>query len=251
MPELDEVTVYGSNKWSGLKPINLSKIEPVDFPEDQYHPYEYQKKQIVLHHTVSGPGVRGDLNTWLGDKKRIGTCIIIDHDGIPFQCFSSRYWAHHLGVSKSLIKSRGFDDWTTRNVQLNKESISIEIDNWGWLEKVGDNRYKTYYGNIVTLNNNQVIYYPNGYRGKYYFEKYTDEQLKTVAELLLFWNKRYGIPLDYKGDDMFDINDRAIGGEPGVWTHTSYRPYPDKYQKWDCHPQPELISMLRTIGGIV
>jgi N-acetylmuramoyl-L-alanine amidase-like protein len=252
MAEIDEVTVYGSNKWSKLKPIDLSKIEPVDFPEEQYHPYSYEKKQIVLHHTVSGPGVRGDINTWLGDTKRIGTCIIVDYKGVPYQMFSSRFWAHHIGVKSTLLKERGFSDWSSRNVKLNKESISIEIDSWGWLEKVGDNRYKTYYGNTITLADDKVIHYPEGYRGKYYFEKYTDEALKTVGELLLFWSKRYNIPLDFKGMEMFDINDKAIGGEPGVWCHTSYRPWPnDKHKKWDLHPQPELISMLRTIGNLV
>jgi hypothetical protein len=49
---------------------------------------------------------------------------------------------------------------------------------------------------------------------------------------------------------MFDINDRALGGEPGVWTHTSYRPYPDSHQKWDCHPDPNLKAMLRTIANL-
>jgi len=41
--------------WTTLKPLNLSLIEAVDFPEEKYYPLEYQKKQIVLHHTVSGP----------------------------------------------------------------------------------------------------------------------------------------------------------------------------------------------------
>lgn len=248
MARIEEITIYGSNDWSGLKPLDLSKIEPVDFPEDQYFPYEHDKKQIVLHHTVSGEGVRGDINTWLSDKSRIATCIIVDHDGTPHQCFSSKYWGHHLGIPRSLLKERGFSDWSSRNIKLNKESIGIEIDNWGWLDKISNNKYKTPYGNIINLDDSKVIEYEPDYRGKKYFEMYTKEQLKTVAELLLFWNKIYGIPLDYKGDDMFDINDRALGGEPGVWSHTSYRPYPDNYQKWDCHPDPNLKSMLRTIG---
>ena len=61
---------------------------------------------------------------------------------------------------------------------------------------------------------------------------------------------KYGIPLDYKGDKMFDITDRALGGEAGVWTHTSYRPYPDSHQKWDTHPDPNLKAMLRTIATL-
>lgn len=250
MPTLEEVTVYGSNEWSKLKPINLSRIRAVDFPEDQYHPYEYDKYQVVLHHTVSGPGIRGDVNTWLSDEKRIATCIIIGTDGVAYQCFSSKYWAHHIGASKSLLQERGFDDWASRNVKLNKESIAVEIDNWGWLDKVGKGKYKTPYGNTISLSDDKVIEYNPEYRGKKYFQMYNKSQLKTLGELLLFWKDRYNIPLDYKGDKMFDINDRALGGEPGVWTHTSYRPYPDKYQKWDCHPDPNLKSMLRTISTL-
>ena len=258
MANIKEVTVYGSNEWSKLKPLKLSKVEAVDFPEDQYYPIVYKKKQIVLHHTVSGDasgggqygGASGDIRTWLGDEKRIATCIIVERDGTPYQCFSSKYWGHHLGIPRTLLKSRGFKDWSSRNVKLNQESIGIEIDNWGWLEKVSTNRYKTPYGNTITLDDSKVIEYDIEFRGKRYYEAYTKEQLKTVGELLLLWHKRYGIPLDYKGDKMFDIDDRSIGGEPGVWTHVSYRPYPDSHQKWDCHPDPNLKAMLRTISQI-
>jgi len=250
MATIDELTIYSSNNWSKLKPINLSKIKGVDFPEDQYHPYEYDKKQIVLHHTVSGDGIRGDVATWLGNPARIATCIIVGTDGIAYQCFSSKYWAHHIGVPRTLLQDRGFDDWSSRNVKLNKESIAIEIDNWGQLEKIESGKYKTVYGNTVKISDTQVIEYNPPYRGEVYFQRYNVAQLKTVGELLLFWKQKYNIPLQYKGDKMFDINDRALGGEPGVWSHTSYRPYPDKHQKWDVHPDPNLKSMLRTVGNL-
>ena len=259
MPNVDEVTVYGSNKWSKLKKIDLSKIEPVDFPEDRYYPIIKPKKQIVIHHTVSGDksgggeygGASGDIRTWIEDKRRIATCMIVTRDGTPYQCFSSKYWGHHLGVPRTLLKRRGFSDWASRNVTLNEESIAVELDSWGWLHKLGNGVYKTPYGNTVHIPDEKVIGYPDEFRGKKYFERYTDEQLITLGELLLFWKERYGIPIGYKGDDMFDINDRALGGEPGVWTHVSYRPYPDNaHQKWDCHPDPNLKAMLRTVGSL-
>ena len=67
-----------------------------------------------------------------------------------------------------------------------------------------------------------------------------------LGELILFWHDRYGIPVDYH-EDMWDVSQDALDGTPGVWTHVSYRPYPEKF---DCHPQPELISMLRTLKSI-
>ncbi|MFW6226355.1 MAG: peptidase C14 caspase catalytic subunit P20, partial [bacterium] len=89
-----------------------------------------------------------------------------------------------------------------------------------------------------------VVHYPNGYRGYYYYEKYTDDQIKTTGELLLYWNKTYDIPLDYN-DNMWEVNDDALGGKRGIWSHTSYR-----NDKSDVHPQPELIEMLKTLKSL-
>lgn len=243
MPALEEVTIYGSNKWSKLEPIKLSKIETVNFPADRYYPSVSTKDQIVLHHTVSGPGVRGDINTWISDSRRIATHIIIGRDGTPYQCYSSRYWAHHLGITKKYLRENGYADYRWRNGKLNRQSIGVELDSWGWLEKVGDKEYKTYYKNTVHLEDEEVIYYKDGYKGKNYYEAYTEEQLKTAGELILYWKDLYDIDISYKGDKMFSVCREALKGEPGVWTHTSYRE-----DKSDCHPDPNLISMLKTIS---
>lgn len=245
--------------WTTLKPIDLSTIKAVDFPNEKYYPLEYPKKQIVLHHTVSGPGIRGDVEHWLSLADRIATCMIVGDDGIANQCFSSKYWAHHLGVKSTYLKAKGFSDWTTRNVELNRSSIAVEIDNWGGLVH-GDGTAKQFglkadgtpnmintitgkiyasYGNIVDVN---IEYYPQGFRGYNYYEKYCEAQIKTVGELLLLWKIKYGIPLDYH-PEMFDISMDALGGKSGVWSHTSYRE-----DKSDIHPQPELIEMLKSLA---
>ena len=245
--------------WNTLKPINISVIEAVDFPENKYYPMEYAKKQVVLHHTVSGPGVRGDLNHWLSLSDRIATCIIVDNDGTAFQCFSSKYWAHHIGMKSTFLKANGFADWTTRNVELNRGSIAVEIDNWGGLI-LGDGKkkqfgtkangtpnlvtmlpgkYYTAYGNSVEC---EVQYYPQGFQGYNYYAKYSEAQLKTVCELLLLWHIKYGIPLNYN-EDMWKVSKKALSGTPGVWTHVSFRT-----DKSDCHPQPELIEMLKSLA---
>jgi len=214
-------------QFNDLKPIDLSKIKSVPFPDSQYFKQEYQKTQIVLHHTMSGNGVSGDIATWEADPKRIATCIIIDRDGVPWQLFSSKYWAGHIGAS---------------NLWLDRHSIGVELDNWGWL--IPDNgAYRTYYGNIVDVS---TQYYPNGFRGYQYYERYTDAQIKTLGELLLFWNKKYNIPLTYN-EDMWNVSLKALTGQKGVWTHVSYRPAPEKT---DCHPQPNLIDMLKSLEHI-
>ena len=236
--------------WTNLKPISLSKIRLYPFPENKYFKEVFDKTQIVLHHTISGPSIDGDVSTWIDCKDRVATAIIIARDGTPFQLFSSKYWAYHLG---------------TGNHNQDKRSIGIEIDSWGgltpgtgllkayriespkyyipWSLKITDpDKYYTYYGNAVDV---PMQYYPNGFRGYQYFEKYTDAQIQTVGELLLLWRNNYGIPLNYK-EYMFDYCSCATEmGKPGVWSHTSFRK-----TKSDVHPQPELIEMLKTIQNI-
>jgi len=231
--------------WTDLKPIDLRKIKVYPFPENKYFKEEFNKTQVILHHTV-GSTVEGSISSWIKNKDKIGTAIIIARDGTPYQLFESKYWAYHLGAGDH---------------NQDRRSIGIEIDNWGgltpgsgilktyrsektklfpWRLKVlNPSKYYTVYGNAVNV---PLQYYPNyGFRGYKYFEKYTNEQIQTVGELLLFWRQKYGIPLQYN-DDMWNISENAKIGIPGVWTHVSFRP-----DKSDCSPQPELIDMLQTI----
>ena len=65
---------------------------------------------------------------------------------------------------------------------------------------------------------------------------------ESVRQLLVFFGKKYSIPLSYN-ENMWDIAVEALSGEKGVWTHASYRS-----DKSDCHPQPELIEMLKSLN---
>ena len=83
--------------------LDLNKIVGVNFPVEQYIATATGKNQIVIHHTVSGSGVDGDINHWLSSSARVATALIIDREGVIHQCFSSRYWAHHLGIKTGFI----------------------------------------------------------------------------------------------------------------------------------------------------
>ncbi len=240
------VSKINENLWINLSPINLTKIKLYPFPQEKYYHNEYPKTQIVLHHTVSGMSIDGDIQTWINGKYNVGVAIIIDREGTPWQLFSSKYWAYHLG---------------TGDHSLDKHSIGIEIDNWGGLilgdgtnKQFGKNedgsprliytatgKYYTVYGNSVNLSPQDIQYYPEKYRGYNYFEKYTNAQIRTVGELILFWRNKYNIPL-YYNPSIFNFSEEAVGGKPGLWSHTSYRK-----DKSDIHPQPEMIEMLKTV----
>lgn len=218
-----------------LPKLRYEEIIQVDFPVDRYFMEQTDKKQIVLHHTVSGRGVAGDINWWKQNPQRIATAVIVEWNGDIYQLFSSKYWAHHLGVRAD------------NNRALNQASIGIEIDAWGGLVKYNRKWYPARWDgqkhvantNIKPIENVQT--YPDGYRGFYGYEKYTDEQIESVRKLLVYWGDLYNIPLQYN-ENMWEVNQRALRGEPGVWSHTSFR-----QDKSDAHPQPELIEMLRSL----
>jgi N-acetyl-anhydromuramyl-L-alanine amidase AmpD len=217
--------------------LNLKDIISVNFPEDQYYKQQTLKKQIVLHHTVSGQGTDGDISWWRSTADRVGTAVIIGWDGRIYQCFSSIYWAHHLGTHAA------------NNQVLNMSSIGVEIDAWGALIKVNGKWYpaswdvnlKKNIPNVTVKPIQNVQEYPQGFKGFYGFEKYTEQQICSLKKLLVYFRDKYGIPLRYN-ETMWNLSDDALGGEQGVWTHVSYRE-----DKSDCHPQPELIQMLKSL----
>lgn len=219
------------------KELDINEIVNVDFPVDQYIREQTDKNQIVLHHTVSGQGVNGDIAWWRKTTARVGTAIIIGWDGKIYQCFSSKYWAYHLGLK------------TSNNKKLNKNSIGIEIDSWGGLVELDGNWYPAKWDATLkkTVANTKlepvkdVVVYPKKYRGYYGFEKYTDAQIESVRQLLVYWGDKYNIPLNYN-HSMFDVSNEALSGKSGVWTHTSFRK-----DKSDCHPDDGLIQMLKSL----
>ena len=193
--------------------LKLSEIVQLAFPSYKYFKKEYPKIQIVLHHTVSGEGFGGDLRHWIKSKFNMGTAILVGRRGDIGQAFSSKYWAYHLGVPGSTYKKLGvpYKRW-------DMTSIGIEIDSYGGLKRnlkeyESGMKWMTVYG--TPIPNDKVIEYPEGYRGYYAFEKYTDAQIQAVKDLLIFWNERYKIPLAYH-ENMWECNADALSGVPGV-----------------------------------
>ena len=232
-----------------VKPtLNVSELVQENLVEGQYYREVVAKKQIYIHHTVSTGNPLSAINWWRQQNNGVATFAVIAgrteitnskyKDGEIYQCFSSKYWAHHLGLKTSQLAAGG-----PSNATINKQSIGIEICNWGPLQKNTDGTFtaKGSAGKAI-IPANQAIEYPNLYQGERYYQRYTTAQIESLRKLLVYLCNLYKIDKKYKGDSMFKVTQAALKGESGIFTHTSVRP-----DKLDCHPQPELIEMLKNL----
>lgn len=226
----------------------LERIKWKGLPRDQYIRERTKKKQFYIHHTAGGPDPFSVVNWWKSTSARVATHFIIG--GIPFngsewidgdlvQCYNTKFWAYHLGLRyQHLAVTSNYE--TSR--ELNSESITVEVCNWGPLVYNDDrHRFETVVHDYPVADS-QVVEYDEPYRGYTHYQRYTDAQLDTLRDLMIYVCDHWDMPRGYKGDSMWDIDPRAIEGDPGIWTHTSVRP-----DKSDCHPQPELKQVLSSL----
>ncbi|CAB4127168.1 N-acetylmuramoyl-L-alanine amidase domain [uncultured Caudovirales phage] len=194
--------------------------------DNQYFKEKQFKNQIVIHHTAGSGKASNVIHGWDFNAERVGTSYVIDVSGEVVKAFEPEYWAYHLGL-KSISNS-----------QLNKNSIGIEICNWGQLVKKSDGKYYNYVNGVVPES--EVVQIPK-FRGFEYYHKYNDAQIESLRKLLLELATKFAIPLDYNSD-MWDISQNALAGKKGIYTHVSYRT-----DKNDCSPQFNLIQMLKSL----
>jgi N-acetyl-anhydromuramyl-L-alanine amidase AmpD len=216
-----------------------------NFPDTQYVRERTEKKQIVLHHTVSGDSVNGDMSWWLHTKERVATAYVISREGHLHRCFDDAYWAYHLGLSNPHFAKFGIS-----YRKLDPHTIGIELDSWGALVQHTDGKFYP-----VTTQNGKVV--PNlkckavpniyeyctsqKYRGFQYFERYTTAQLETLKRLLHHLMEAHHIAANFKSD-IWNVTPRALMGWEGVFAHASYR-----QDKSDVHPQIELVNLLKAL----
>ena len=223
--------------------LDLSKIKQVPLKESQYLKEETKKLQIVLHHTAGNSSAPSTIKMWdADDRGRIATCVVISgkglskdtFDGEIAQAFSSKFWAYHLGLKQDIFRSVGVPYRS-----LDPLCIGVEICNWGPLTNK-NGKYFNYVNREVPAD--QVCELSVPYKGHKYYHAYTDAQIESVRQLLIYWNKVHGIPLDYNEKDMWNISANALKAVPGVYTHNSYRK-----DKSDISPQPKMITMLKSL----
>ena len=228
-----------------------------------YDTEETTKTQIVLHHTAGNNTAAGYIAGWQKESYPLATHYIIPREGQTEQLYEDKYWSNHLGTD---LPNNGF---------LQKHSLAIEISSYGYVtlkkNKQGKRVWQSWSGQEVPddqlaepyrISDNGTIEsfvdkVPGGYRGYVKFQKYTDDQIKSLEKILRGWKNSYpSIPLkltpesykemfpNTKTNGEYDISKNASGQVPGLYTHNSYRP-----DKVDIFPQKELLEMLMGLDG--
>lgn len=208
----------------------LNIIKTVLLDSTQYLKQTTSKDKIFIHFTAGGPSAPNVIKYWDSDEPRVSTSYVIDGTTADiYECFPPDYWSFHLGVKGT-------------NGALDKSSIGIEICAWGPLTKKGDVFYN--YVN-KTVPADQVYELDSPFRGFKYFHKVSDEQWKTVEQLLEFLISEYNITVQESFDkSWFDYNEELISKKtPGIWTHTNVRK-----DKSDMYPDQRLIDMLNRLS---
>lgn len=226
---------------------------------DEYFRTKEPKTAIFLHHTAGWNNPYQVVNDWERDNRgRIGTAYVVGgidpktnddrYDGEIVECFNPLTgFAWHLGIGDR---------------PLHRNSIGIEMCNFGWVTKDSTSKWRTYSingkpGTIIDPVN--IYHLDKPFRGYQTYIKYSDAQLVSVRNLLIELGNKTGIDITlglqkrlknlkdpYKA---FDYDPTIGDNSTGVYLHTNVNK-PNRfgnYEKWDCWPQPELIDMIKSL----
>jgi len=138
-----------------------------------------------------------------------------------------------------------------------RNSIGIELCNFGWLTKNDKSQYVTYTGTII--DSSQVAYLTKPFRGYSFFQRYSDAQIVNLRTLLIDLGKKTGIDITLglqkriktlkDVNKAFDYDPAIVNGQDGLFCHTNVST-PNKwggYDKWDIFPQSEIIEMILSL----
>lgn len=241
--------------------VSVSPIKEYLLPTGQYLKGPTPKWSIFLHHTAGWNNPFQQVDIWAKDQSGpIGTHFVIGgpnsstgesrYDGEIVQCIPDQDYAWHLTIG---------------NTDVHRNSIGIELCNFGWLTKGGFNDLKTkkwisknpsffytWAGGIVEQS--QVIDLGFEFRNYRYFHKYSKKQIQSLKFLLIYLGERFDVDI-YSGianriksgmhpRDAFEYwPDARYGKIRGVFCHSNVL----ATGKWDMSPQPSVVELLQTL----
>lgn len=254
---IEKVNEINEGKLDTDKKLKLTEIKQYRLKSDEYFLTNQPKRSIFLHHTAGWSNPYNVVNDWERDQRgRIGTAYVVGgvdpvtcnakYDGEILECMPPlKSYAWHLGIG---------------NVSVHRDSVGIEVCNFGWVTKDSKGNFFTYpmpsKPNGIQVHPDNVIKLSKPFRGYEYWLKYTDEQVNSMEILIKQIGKQTGIDVTlglqkriknlkdvYKA---FDYDPDIVKNANGLYSHTNVSG-PNKwgnFEKWDVSPQPALIEMI-------
>lgn len=191
----------------------LSIIEP-EIGSDYYYPEKKSKSLIVLHYTTNY--FRNGLVQLTEQKCPYSAAYLLGRNGTVYQLYEPEYWALHLG--------RGAEGG---NILNSGRSIAIEISNIGPLIRVNGILYNIYGQTYCSIDEEEFyIKLEVPFRRYSYYATFTEEQYKSLRELIAYLCARFHIPHkilpERKRYRLFFSKDEAQTFQ-GICTHINFR----------------------------
>lgn len=221
-------------------PVHFGDIDIAEhyLPKGQYLEGPTKKEFLFLHHTAGWENPYKTIDHWGRDNRgRIATEFVIggpsifnnnfQYDGEIVKCIPNGGYAWHLGKNG--------------NQEMHTNSVGIEVCNFSYIKNG-----KCYAG--YDVHPDQIVTLNEPFFNKTQWHKYSDKQLKSLKQLILYIanrdniDVRQGLPeeIKTKGVKAFAWNVNAYYGRvKGLWAHCNTNKY-----KSDMYPQPELLDML-------
>ena len=221
-------------------------FEQYYLPKGEYLEGPTKKYWLFIHHTAGWNNPYKCIDHWGRDKRgRVATQYVIGgphplngdlrYDGVVVDCIPEGGYGWHLGKNGSQY--------------MHTHSIGVEVCNFGWLTKKGD-EYYTYANTQVHPDN--VCDLGFKFRGYQYWHNYSEVQIDALKSVILYVKEKHNIDvtkglveeLEKKEAAIaFDWNsDAYYGKKHGMWTHTNTRK-----DKSDMYPHPKLVEMLKSL----
>lgn len=224
------VTVPGT-----AEAVDMVRCLPASGDTSFFYQEESAKQRIVLHYTAGY--LKGDIATLTTPGHHVSTPFVLARDGRIYNLWPSKYWSYHLGRG-----ARG------GNKAMSRSGVGIEISNVGWLARKGEELHTCYSKPskpdvYCTVADTALYTQIPSYRGQRYFATYTDEQYRSIIQLLRFLTARYSIPREFLAPERRYGVVSDIAAFRGITSHVNYR----ADGKWDIGPA---FQWDRVIAGV-
>lgn len=203
--------------------VKIYSIRP-DY-DSYYRKDEIKKLSICLHFTVGY--IKSDTTALTTKDNYVSVSYVVDRCGRIYELFPDTMWSYHLGSGT-----------VGGNGAMSKQTIGIEISNYGPLKSSGDNLLIDAYKNEYCKKSETDYYYEQNFRGYEYFASMTDEQVNAVAALVKYLGRKHNIPMNFKPDDALFASDAEAKAFKGIFYHTNVRK--DKFD-WPFGPPIKAI----------